>query len=122
MKSALLIFLGSGAGGCLRYGISRLLQYQVTSSGFPWATLVSNILACLLAGYLSGRYLPESKLTEAGALLLITGFCGGFSTFSAFSLETIQLIRAGLWFPAAAFVLLSLATSLSAVWIFQRSA
>jgi CrcB protein len=122
MKSFLLVFLGSGAGGCLRYAITGLMQQINFTGNFPWPTLLSNVLACMLAGFLGGRYLPGGVISETGRLLLITGFCGGFSTFSAFSVECLQLMRAGLWFSAAAYLLLSLAAGLAAVWTFFRSA
>lgn len=122
MKSFLLVFLGSGAGGCLRFAITGLMQQFNYIENFPWPTLLSNVLACMLAGFLGGKLLPGWGISEAGRLLLVTGFCGGFSTFSAFSMECIQLMRAGLWLSAATYIILSLAAGLASLWIFFRSA
>ena len=122
MKSFLLVFLGSGAGGCLRFAITGLMQQFNYIENFPWPTLLSNVLACMLAGFLGGKLLPGGGISETGRLLLIIGFCGGFSTFSAFSVECLQMMRAGLWFSAAAYIMLSMAAGLAAVWFFFRSA
>ena len=119
MKNLLLVFLGSGLGGSLRYGISAMLQKQSEAGKFPFATFLSNTLACLLAAWLLSRLFPQWNNDAAARLLLLTGFCGGFSTFSALSLETVALMKNGNWMMAALYVLLSLSAGLAAFWIFN---
>lgn len=92
IKNLLLVVLGGGVGSIARY----LLSYFFSENNvytFPWATFIANSLGCLLIGLLFG-YLQKNNLqNETLKLLLITGFCGGFTTFSAFSLENIQFIQ-----------------------------
>ncbi len=92
MQNYLLIFIGSGLGGCLRYLLSKIIQENIPFK-FPLGTLIVNVLACLLLGlvwsYAQKYEADNTRIT----LLLITGFCGGFSTFSTFSNETLQLFQ-----------------------------
>lgn len=91
----LWVFLGGGLGAAARYAITLLLPPVSLSDGqFPWATLLANLLACILLGWGLGMALRE-QLAREGQLLLLTGFCGGFSTFSTFVLEVLQLYQGG---------------------------
>jgi len=84
------VFLGGGLGAVARYGVSRLVPFS--SSGFPYPTLIANVISCIILGFLMGL-ISQSQLDTRAQLLLATGFCGGFSTFSTFSGETLQLIQ-----------------------------
>jgi len=92
MYNLLMVFVGGGLGSLCRYGISRMM-FNVTPH-FPSGTLVANILSCILLGYLFGVAL-KTPLADPAKLLWMTGFCGGFSTFSTFSLETFVLFESG---------------------------
>jgi CrcB protein len=92
IKNLLLVLIGGGLGSIARY----LLSYFFTKnnvSTFPWATFIANSLGCLLIGLLFGYIQKNNLQNETIKLLLITGFCGGFTTFSTFSLENIQFIQ-----------------------------
>lgn len=116
LRSALLVALSSGAGGALRYLTGRWLQ-PVMSGTFPLATFCVNLAGCLLIGYVSGLSSRPNGLSPALTLLLTTGFCGGFTTFSAFSWENIQLIRSGHWAAAIMYISASLTLGLLAAWM-----
>lgn len=106
-----LVFLGGGIGSVLRFGIS---WWMPDATGFPWATFWTNLLSCVLIGILLG-ILP--MISESSRLLLITGFCGGLSTFSTFSKETMQLMQRGEWLIAGTYVLASVVVGLIAVFL-----
>lgn len=87
-----LVFIGGGLGSICRYGIGLWIQtWQVR---FPLATLIANGLACVALGAVLG-FQVSGQLSERYRLLLATGFCGGFSTFSTFTAETWHLVQAG---------------------------
>ena len=108
----LWVALGSAFGGMARYGTSLLLAGKM--SRFPLSTLVVNGLGGLFIGILAGLLPLESDKMR---LLLITGFCGGFTTFSAFALESHQLMSAGEWFHWTGSIVLNLVIALGAVRI-----
>jgi CrcB protein len=91
----LLVAVGSGIGGAARYGLSVAVPYDPTADPLPFATLIANILGSIVIGLIAGLSLRGGLLEgNTGAnLFLATGFCGGFTTFSAFSLQTVDLIR-----------------------------
>ncbi|MBR9920127.1 MAG: fluoride efflux transporter CrcB [Bacteroidetes bacterium] len=92
MIAWLWVFLGGGLGSMARYGISKIVGNNLPQ--FPLATMIANILACIVLGFLVGLSMRED-LGATNRLLLMTGFCGGFSTFSTFSSETWQLFANG---------------------------
>ena len=101
----LLIALGGAAGSVLRYLLGGVVQ-RSTGSGFPIGTMVVNISGCFLIGILVRQFLNMQLSNDLRALLIV-GFCGGFTTFSTFSAETLALIEGGEYSRATAYVFLS---------------
>jgi fluoride exporter len=120
MLAYLWVAIGGALGSMARYGIGGLVS-EKTGGTFPWGTLVINITGSFVIGIFGALTIPEGKMapqTRAFATqLLITGVCGGYTTFSSFSLQTLNLIRDGEWFYAAGNILLSVILCMIAVWI-----
>jgi CrcB protein len=114
LKEILLIGLGGGAGSILRYLASRV-TVRAGLVTFPVATLAVNVLGCFLIGVLVGASL-RAGLGAPQKALLVTGFCGGFTTFSAFSLESLQMYQAGSYAMLALYVAVSVMVGFAAVW------
>ena len=115
MKSFLLVFLGGGLGSALRYLVaSTMNQY---SKVLPFGTFTVNILGCLLIGMILGYAQRENTLTSNQTLLLATGFCGGFTTFSAFANENLELIKNGEIFNLSVYTIGSILVGVLAVFI-----
>jgi len=96
-----LIALGSAVGGNLRYWLGRWIDERELPGGLPWGTFVINVSGSLLLGFLAVWFLERLEPARRGFYLLLgTGFCGGYTTFSTFEWETLKLIRDGNW-PAA---------------------
>ncbi|KAB7531368.1 fluoride efflux transporter CrcB [Flagellimonas olearia] len=91
MKQAILVFLGGGFGSVLRYAISKPLN--PLSPNFFLGTFLVNIMGCLLIGFILGLSARGNILSQNSTLFLATGFCGGFTTFSAFAFEKHFLLR-----------------------------
>jgi CrcB protein len=94
MKTFLMIGIGGGIGSMLRYWVQLYVSRNLTQT-FPLGTLLVNISGCLLIGIFYGLSLKNTVITPDWRLFLITGLCGGYTTFSAFSLESISLFRQG---------------------------
>lgn len=111
IKNILLIGLGGGIGSMARYLSQRWLALNYVSS-FPWGTFAVNIIGCFLIGLFWGLSFKSFDTNESWKLFLMTGLCGGFTTFSAFTLEGVGLVKEqklGLFFSyVAASVLLGL--------------
>jgi CrcB protein len=88
----LLVALGGSAGSVVRYLVGKALPVSAPSS-FPYATFIVNIAGCLLIGLFYGLSVKQDWMTANMRLLLMTGFCGGFTTFSAFTLEGMNLLN-----------------------------
>ena len=112
MLKLLCIFIGGGLGSICRYSVGAYL-IQSSQGCIPWATFAANALGCLLIGILIGYF--ERTHTNWLYMLLVTGFCGGFTTFSTFSLETGELLRSGSFVTAIAYVVLSVVCGVLAV-------
>lgn len=110
----LLVAVGSGLGGVLRYLVPGWI---VASKGFPWATLTVNVAGSLLIGFLSGWLARQGgSSAESIRAFALVGFCGGFTTFSTFSNETFRLIESNQWFPASAYAGVSVVAGVVAVF------
>lgn len=107
INNSVLIFLGAGFGGVFRYWISTSV-YSVFGHDFPYGTLVVNISGCLLMGVLS-VFILERELNAGPQLraLLLIGLLGGYTTFSSFSIETVNLFESGHLMSAVFNILLS---------------
>jgi len=116
MKEVFLVFVGGGLGSLLRYQLGRFIN-QTYLSAFPTATLIINLLACLLLGLVLGYLNKPEYQNQAARILLAVGFCGGFSTFSTFSYETLTLIRQGQTILALGNVFISVILGLAATFI-----
>ncbi len=114
MKSFLLVFLGGGLGSGLRYLVAIAMNQY--SKVLPFGTFTVNMLGCLLIGLILGYAQKENTLTSNQTLLLATGFCGGFTTFSAFANENLELIKNGEIFNFTIYITLSVLVGVIAVF------
>ena len=115
MKSFLLVFLGGGLGSSLRYLVSITMNQY--SKVLPFGTFTVNMLGCLLIGLILGYAQKENTLTSNQTLLLATGFCGGFTTFSAFANENLELIKNGELYNFSVYTIGSVLIGILAVFI-----
>jgi CrcB protein len=114
MNAFLLVFAGSGIGGCLRYAMSQLVG-RLYAGPFPYATLAVNVLGGLAMGLLIGWLAAKDDGDNHLRLLLATGVLGGFTTFSAFTLETVLLWGRQQQTLALAYVAASIAAAVAAL-------
>jgi CrcB protein len=111
----LWVMAGSALGGGLRYALTRLTL--TVSAGFPYGTVLINVLGSFVIGYFGTLTLQSGKYAASDnvRLFVMVGICGGFTTFSSFSLQTFDLMRAGAWGRAAANVVVSVVLCVAAV-------
>jgi CrcB protein len=108
--------IGGGAGSILRMLVNVYVN-KWTNQTFPLATFLVNIAGCLIIGILFGLFAKGQLVHQDYKMLLVTGFCGGFTTFSTFSSEGLLLFQSGNGQTAILYLLLSMITGLGAVWL-----
>jgi CrcB protein len=109
------VALGSAVGGASRFALSTFIQQR--AGPFPIGTLVVNITGSLALGFLLRDALGSTSVSAETRALLTTGFCGGYTTFSTFSYETIALIQDGDYRRAGMYVVMSVVVSLAATFV-----
>ncbi|MET2985818.1 fluoride efflux transporter CrcB [Aureibaculum conchae] len=93
MKQLLFVFIGGGFGSIARFLLAKYFNSETT--GIPYGTFLANVLGSLLIGLILGLALKNDTLSQNQTLLLATGFCGGFTTFSTFAYENHVFLKAG---------------------------
>ena len=116
MQTIFLVAAGGALGSVARY-LTVLNINQALPGAFPWGTFTVNVLGCAVIGLMAGVSERYSIISAEARLLLFTGLMGGFTTFSAFGLETLQLMRKGEVLIAASYVLGSVVLGLLALWL-----
>ena len=113
IKNTLFIGCGSFLGGAARYLVS--IAMKTVGKGFPWGTLVVNLVGCLFIGLLWGFFSKNSNESSSWALFMTVGICGGFTTFSTFSKEALMMLQAGNFFSLLAYVTISVIAGIALV-------
>lgn len=119
MREILYIFIGSGIGGVTRFGLDRWIS-NLHATKFPWGTLVVNLTACFLLGIILGLGENRDVISPETKLFWAIGFCGSFSTFSAFSSEALNLLQSGNYLIN--FIYVPASVMLSMIFIFAGMA
>lgn len=114
MKQLVLVFIGGGFGSVLRYIIGKWLNN--TENGIPYGTFAANILGSLLIGIILGYAAKNETISQNTTLLLATGFCGGFTTFSTFAYESHVFLKSGDFTTFAFYTIASFAIGFLAVF------
>ena len=114
IKSLLIVGTGSFIGGAMRYLLSTLMK-SVCGQGFPWGTLMVNLLGCFLFGMLFAVFGKSNATDNTLYLLLTTGICGGFTTFSTFANESVQMLQQGNTWGFVGYVATSIVAGLALI-------
>jgi CrcB protein len=112
----LIVFIGAGIGGALRHGVN-VSAARLLGSGFPFGTLIVNVLGSFVMGVLAGYFAFRPGIAQHTRLFLTTGILGGFTTFSAFSLDTALLVERHAYALAAGYIVGSVAASVGALFL-----
>jgi len=115
VRTIFLVGIGGAVGSICRY-LTAVFVSKHYPSTFPAATFAANILGCLVIGILLGLFERQHLVNTDLKFLLITGFCGGYTTFSTFSSENLALLHAGNYITALTYMLTSVLTGVLAVW------
>jgi CrcB protein len=118
MQSYIWIAIGSALGGVARYWCSGVAA-RLVGEAFPWGTIVVNITGSFIIGFFATLTGPEGRVYvgSLGRQFVMIGICGGYTTFSSFSLQTLNLMNDGEWFGAGANIVVSVVCCLVAVWV-----
>jgi CrcB protein len=120
VKSYLWVALGSALGGVSRFWLSQAIADRIGAT-FPWGTIIVNISGSFVIGLFAACSTAEGPLSATARVFtvqfLMFGICGGYTTFSSFSLQTLNLAREGEWLHAGGNVLVSVVVCLIAVWL-----
>lgn len=114
LKNILFVLVGSAAGGSLRYITSLMIQSK-NSTQFPMGTFLINLIGCFIIGIVYAIAARNATTGSDIKLLLATGFCGGFTTFSAFAFENLELFKSGMHLTALMYIILSVTLGILAV-------
>lgn len=117
MKAILLVALGGAIGSVARFKLSGYVLHHTIDWRFPAGTFAVNVVGCLVAGVLAGLAEKYDYFSPDTRVLLFAGLLGGFTTFSAFGLETMFLLRRGEVLVAGANIVLSVVAGLAALWL-----
>lgn len=122
MKALVLVGLGGLIGSVARYKLGGWVLHLTTLEKFPWSTFAVNVTGCLAVGVLAGLVEKFDLFAADARLFLFTGLLGGYTTFSAFGLDALYLLRRGELLTAAAYAGLSVIVGVAAVWLGLRLA
>jgi len=117
MRHLLLVGLGGFVGAVLRYKASGLVLHHTANWKFPAATFLVNVCGCLVAGVLMALAVKHDIFSQNTRLVLFTGILGGFTTFSAFGLETVYLLERHEFLWAGLYVLLTVSVGIAILWL-----
>jgi CrcB protein len=122
MPGGAWIALGSALGGMARYALSGFVARRIGET-FPWGTLAVNVSGCVVIGLFAAVIAPEGPWPRSLAVrdFVLIGLCGGYTTFSSFSLQTLSLAREGEWWRALGNVFASVAFCFIAAWLGYRA-
>lgn len=113
----ILVAVGGAIGALSRYGLAALVVRHMNAANFPWGTFAVNLLGCALAGLFLVCAEQFKSVDEQARLFFVTGILGGFTTFSAFGIETLGLIRRGEWLIALSYTTSSVVLGVLLMWL-----